>query len=202
MSTAATVLTPNDLLQMGSAGKGYELVNGELKEVEVSTESSHVAGEICTLLKNHCKARQPAWVFPEGTGYTCFPDDESRVRKPDTSYIALARFTAEQYRAGGWIPVVPDLAVEVVSPTPRDGRRDRVEKVREYAAFGVKWYWIADPQFRSLEVFELGADGRYVKAVGAASGVVTDLPGCAGLTVDLDALWARVSGLEADAGEA
>ncbi len=58
-----------------------------------------------------------------------------------------------------------------------------------------------DPALRSLEIFELGADGRYVKAVGAASGVIETVPGCEGLTVDLDALWDEVSRLEADGDE-
>jgi hypothetical protein len=45
-------------------------------------------------------------------------------------------------------------------------------------------------------VFELGRDGRYVRAFAAAEGAV-EPPGLPGLVLPLDALWAQVSLLEA-----
>jgi Uma2 family endonuclease len=90
------------------------------------------------------------------------------------------------------VRVPPDIAVEVVSPSPRDERRDRIEKMDEYAAFGVRFYWILDPGLQSLEIFEL-VDGRYARAARATEGRMEWVPGCAGLTIDLDELWNDLS---------
>lgn len=100
--------------------------------------------------------------------------------------------------AHGLVTVPPDIMIEVVSPRPSDARRDRIETMGEYAAFGVRYYWIVDPAIRTLEVFELGGDGRYSRALGAADGKVAEVPGCAGLGLDLDELWSRVDRLEAE----
>jgi hypothetical protein len=55
---------------------------------------------------------------------------------------------------------------------------------------------LVDPKLRALEIYELGADNRYVRALAAAQGRLEQIPGCQGLTLDLDALWAEIDDLE------
>lgn len=88
----------------------------------------------------------------------------------------------------------PSIVVEVLSPRPRDVRRDTVDKLRDHAAFGVSYYWLVDPLARTLEVRQLDPAGRHVTLLSAAEGA-HPAPGCEGLTLDLDALWADIDRL-------
>lgn len=112
-----------------------------------------------------------------------------RGRKPD---VAVFLPGGNRPPRRGLVRVPPEIAIEVVSPAPRDGQRDRLEKPAEYAAFGVRWYWLVDPQLQSLEVLELRPDGIYGHVLGAAEGRVTNVPGCPDLGLDLDELWREI----------
>jgi len=94
----------------------------------------------------------------------------------------------------------PALIVEVLSPRARDVRRDRLEKLEEYAQFGVRWYWLLDPEARVLELLELGSDGRYVHTRSVSEGQV-HVAGFEGLTLDLSALWIEAEDLLSDEDE-
>jgi Uma2 family endonuclease len=117
-------------------------------------------------------------------------------RKPDIAVIFPGE-PAPPRR--GALRTPPTLVVEVVSPTPSDERGDRVEKMAEYAAFGVRFYWLVDPALGSLEIFELIplSGGRFVKLDGRTSGTFP-AAGCEGLSIDLDALWAELDRLGDD----
>jgi Uma2 family endonuclease len=115
-----------------------------------------------------------------------------RGRKPDLG--VFLRGTTPPLLAS-LIRVAPHVVVEITSPRPRDARRDRVDKLADYARAGVRYYWIVDPQLRSLEVYERGRDGRYTVALSATAGRVR-VPGCQGLTLDLDDLWGEVDAAE------
>jgi Uma2 family endonuclease len=170
-----------------------ELVEGHLVEEEdVGALHDAIAAWFVWALKS--------WLVSRGfvlVSDTRFGVSSRRGRKPDVSVYLEGRKPPAQ----GLVTTPPDIMIEVISPRPKDARRDRVEKTNEYAEFGVRFYWIVDPALRSFEIFELGADGRYVKALGAASGVIEKVPGCKGLVIDLDALWDEASRLEGEDSE-
>jgi Uma2 family endonuclease len=167
-----------------------ELVDGRL-EKEEEPDYLH---ELLVVLLGRLLGN---WIFPHvglvAGSNAKFAVGSGRGRKPDlTVYLPGSR----RPPARGLIRVPPDIAIEIVSPRPRDGRRDRVEKLADYAAFGVAWYWLLDPQLRSLEILELDSQGRYLHVLGASTGTLEKIPGCEGLTLDLDALWAAIDSLD------
>jgi Uma2 family endonuclease len=93
---APKIYNPDDLLRLPGGGKGYELVDGELKEQTVSKESSRIGGNIFFL--------------------SCFRDDLNRGRKPDVAFIALDRMPPATYQDEDFCSTVPDRIVEVTSP--------------------------------------------------------------------------------------
>ncbi len=171
-----------------------ELVDGHLApEEEVGAEHDIIGAWLIWILKS--------WLAPRG-GFvgmsdTRFGVSQTRGRKPDI-YVYLP---GRRPPSHGLITVPPDIMVEIVSPRPRDARRDRVEKMREYAAFKVRFYWIVDPSIRTFDILELGADGRYMHAIAASEGKIDQVPGCEGLALDLDALWAEVDRLAQESAE-
>ena len=170
-----------------------ELVDGRLVEEEMPDYVHEVT--VAWFVHVLCMWLVPRGGFVGGSEAK-FAVKPGRGRKPDASAYLPGRRPSR----GSLIDVPPDIMIEVISPTPRDGRRDRVEKVSEYAAFGVRWYWLVDPLLRTIEVLELDEKRRYAHALDAMGGVVA-IPGCEGLTLDLDALWAEIDRLEATGAE-
>ena len=71
----------------------------------------------------------------------------------------------------------PDLVIEILSPST--SKHDRVVKFGLYLRYGVKEYWIADPDTKTLQVCIL-KDGEYITRMygDEATAPVSVLPGC------------------------
>ena len=130
------------------------------------------------------------WLLPLGGGVAGsglkLGISARRGRVPDTCVYLSGRKPPRRHNR-----LPPDIAIEVISPTRKDQRRDRVEKPLEYAAFGIRYYILVDPEARVVEAFCLADSGRYERVAAASDGIIA-IPGCDGLSLDLDAMWKYV----------
>lgn len=171
-----------------------ELLDGRLVEEEVPTTLHEaVVSWLIEVLRGWARPRG-GWVF--GSEYK-LGVSARRGRKADVCMYAQG---APLRGRDALSRIPPTVVVEVLSQRPRDVRRDRMEKAIEYARFGVRWYWLVDPDAQLFELCELGPDGHYVQRLPASEGKVR-VPGLDGLELDLDALWAEVAPLLDDEPE-
>ena len=131
--------------------RGFEFVDGQLQELNVSQLSSYMAGRVYLKLANFSDSRRLGWVFPEGTSYQCFADDPTRIRRADAAFHLLSKLTLEQLRTEGDSKVVPDLVVEVVST--HDGADEVNRKWMDWLKAGVSLVWVVHPHDRTIHAY-------------------------------------------------
>lgn len=179
-----TELSVEDWVALDEDVEG-ELVDGNLVEEEVASWAHElVVSWLIRILG--------VWVIPRG-GFVLGSETKlvvtpQRGRKPDV-LVCFGGGARKGRSSASSIPA--DIVIEVITATPRDQHRDRIDKKLDYAALGVGQYWLVDPEARTLEVLVLDPNGRFVEVLVAAEGA-HDVPSCDGLRLDLDALWAEV----------
>lgn len=150
----------------------YEVIAGKLRLMPSPGLLHQMwVGELFDIIRGHVRAA--------GAGHLFFSPvdvilDQENVVQPDLIYVSKENSAILRPR-GVFGP--PDLAVEIVSPHHQS--RDRVKKLRLYARFGVREFWLVDPARRSIEVLAL-RDGKYETHCRAVlSGVIRSavLPG-------------------------
>ncbi len=131
----------------------YEIINGNLLLL-LTPDTWHQdwLSDLNSLVKSFVKKNKLGRLFFAPVDVVL--DAENTVQ-PDLVFVAANNARIIQPRA---IFGTPDLLVELVSPS--SVRRDRYEKMRLYARFDVKEYWIGDPANQSLEILTL-KKGRY-----------------------------------------
>jgi Uma2 family endonuclease len=86
---------------------------------------------------DHRPSQFPPPLSPRGIFGGVFPRE--------CSFVAAGRFENDEPPVG-YSPVVPDLAVEILSPNDR--AQEILDKVGEYLDAGVRIVWVIDPQER------------------------------------------------------
>jgi Uma2 family endonuclease len=160
-------ITPEELLKMPDGGH-YELVEGELKERNVSALSNLIALEISGILRNYCREHGLGWLFAADHGYRCFPWKPRQIRRADVGFIRKERYPWDQLSEDGYTTIPPDLAVEVVSPN--DGASELAEKIQEYLRAGVRLVWVIYPETRSAMVIRADKSASWLEVGDELSG--------------------------------
>ena len=129
----------------------YEIIDGEMKEKEpMGAYMTLLACELFAMLRDYVNQQKLGIVVTEMLFK--FQRDPDRGRRPDVAFVSRERCRQSPLpREGDW-GVVPDLAVEVVSPT--NDATELEEKLVEYFRFGVRQVWVLHPEHRRLYVHE------------------------------------------------
>lgn len=148
----------------------YELLNGR---IVMNPPSGWPQGEasaiVPAVLREFVRARGLGRVFGADQGFE-LPSGDTVA--PDTAFVSSARWTAGAPHAPGkFLRVVPDLVVEILSPTTAS--RDRGEKKAIYERNGVAEYWLLDVLAARLSRFDL-ADGRFGSPVTFEAGEIVE----------------------------
>ncbi|MBP0019926.1 MAG: Uma2 family endonuclease [Cyanobacteria bacterium SBLK] len=130
-------------------GKRYEIIAGEL----FVTRAPHWQHQKISL---NIGAELRAWCRQTVLGEAAtapgiiFSEEDSVI--PDVVWVARERLT-DVFDDAGHLIDAPDLAVEVLSKSATDRKRDYEAKLKLYSSQGVKEYWICDRQKRSVQVY-------------------------------------------------
>ena len=181
-----TALTIRDLekLQADSPDLRMELVNGEIRVMSPSGgESGEVSGEVFRQLGNWIRPNRLGRVFDSSTGFV-LPNKTKDVRAPDVSFVRADRL---RQTPTSYVEVVPDLIVEVRSPT--DSLTQLREKIQSFFAVGTQVGILVNPKARTVEVYRPGQNAPQTLRDGDVLTVPELLPGW---SVPIADLWPLV----------
>ncbi|MBI3636139.1 MAG: Uma2 family endonuclease [Candidatus Rokubacteria bacterium] len=170
------VLTYRDYAALPNDGKRYEIHDGELSVTPApGTRHQRVIGALFAGLRAHVIAHGLGEVFVSPFDVIL---SNSTIVQPDITFVAAERSRIVSERG---LEEAPTLAVEILSPST--AHIDRSTKLQLYARYAVPYYWIVDPEARSMEIYVLES-GAYGGAQRRSGDPLVDLPPFAGLTLD------------------
>ena len=161
MATRERRYTVDDVWRLEQAPRQptekYYLIDGELCIKMAPTElHGETASEIARHLGNYALPRGLGRVGVE-VGFHP-PGDRGTALLPDVSFISAARMT--ERALSSYVPLMPDLAVEVVSPAQSWAQVRR--KAQTYLRHGAALVWLVDPVARTVEVWRRDSERREV----------------------------------------
>ncbi len=131
-----------------ASGDRLELVRGRVvREPPAGGQHGLIGSNAGYFIRKYLEANPIGHCFNSDTGFI-LSMEPSIVRAPDVSFVRTERLPDVPT---GYIPVPPDIAMEIVSPTDRFN--DVQQKVRDYLEAGTTVIWLIQPRTRSLTIY-------------------------------------------------
>jgi Uma2 family endonuclease len=128
----------------------YEVVDGKIVEKDVGVQQAEIASLLIGYLTPFARTHR----LGKTLGETVFRIDQTKdlQRRPDVAFISHARwpFHRRAPAVSVW-DMVPDLAIEVVSPS--NSADALQQKTHDYFAAGVRQVWVVYPKQKEVYVY-------------------------------------------------
>lgn len=145
-------LTYEDFLGFPEDGKRHELIDGDHFVTPAPfTAHQSISAALTQYLRAHIVEAELGKLYAAPTDVVLSEHD---VVEPDLLFISNERMDRVTEAN---IQGAPDLLVEILSPGTR--RRDEITKRHLYEGYGVREYWIVDPELETVKVFRAGERG-------------------------------------------
>ena len=149
MATRTGLLTADEYYVRAQRTHEFsELVRGEVRPVSpAGGRHGVIGGNLLVALTLYLREHPNGRVFGDNVGFRLpIPHEEhDTVRSPDVAFVSFDRMRDVPVR---FLPVAPDLAVEVLSPN--DTVRELEERLDDYFAAGTRAVWVIDPDRRAV----------------------------------------------------
>ncbi len=143
-----TLLTGEDLLRRGDISR-CELVKGELITLSPPGDAhGRQTSRVAHVLGEFVEKHDVGTGHGAGIGFYISRDPDT-VRGVDALFYSKERLDPDE-EIEGYLPIPPDLAVEVVSPD--DSWTEAEDKIEEFLTAGVKVVWMLDPKRKTVNV--------------------------------------------------
>ena len=165
--------------------KHYELIEGEIVEMAPpGWEHGTLAGEVYHCFRLFDPERKLGYPTVDSGFYPAA--DRSTLLSPDVAFTRIERAPKREFKK--WAPLMPDIAVEVQSPsnTLADLRR----KAAIYLEHGSQLVWIVIPDSKGVEVCRLDDNGDNAREFIGADGSLSGEDVLPGFELPLAALFA------------
>lgn len=180
MNLTTSKLTYHDYMLLPDDGKRYEIIEGDLCMTPAPvTRHQIIVGRLLHVLLSYLETH------PLGTVLTAPCDvvlSNTDIVQPDVLYVqnnSKAQVTEQNIQGP------PDMVIEVLSPGT--AARDHDLKRKRYEYFGVKEYWLVDPDLNTFEILALHT-GRYTQVCFATRPATCTSALLPDLTLDLGRL--------------